>query len=120
MENDAKILVVDDDSIAVFIVTKSLEKQGWTQIQSASGIKEAIKIFDWFQPDIAILDLHLGKESGHALALTLRVQKPELKIVYLSASVDPEEISEARSVPGSIYHDRSLPMEALVRILEQL
>ena len=83
------VLVVDDDSGQVAIVTSVLKKSGFRVLSASSGLA-ALDIAGRSQERIYLLvtDLNMPNMSGLALAAKLVIKEPELKVLYLTADAN--------------------------------
>jgi two-component system nitrogen regulation response regulator GlnG len=83
----AKIIVVDDDLIALELVTRLLEKSGdrvW-RMANAEDVIAALDGPDCF--DLVILDIILPAMSGIELAERIRAKFPSLPMIAMSAYI---------------------------------
>ena len=80
------VLLLDDREENLLVRSTILRQKGY-QIVTASSIQEAeSKLNDI---DIAVLDYHLGAgKFGTEVAQTLRVQRPEVPVIILSATLE--------------------------------
>jgi putative nucleotidyltransferase with HDIG domain len=83
----AKVLVVDDDPIILNMINAFLTPKGYLCYR-ASNSKEALKIVDNEPIDIAIIDIHLGEESGIDLIQTLKKNHPKLPCIVITGFED--------------------------------
>ncbi|HEV3028163.1 MAG TPA: response regulator transcription factor [Planctomycetota bacterium] len=80
-----KVLLVEDHPIVrqglaeVINRTRELAVCG-----EASTVKEALRVIPELKPELAIVDLSLGEESGLAFIKDLQVRHPELPVLVLS------------------------------------
>lgn len=118
MESKAKIIVIDDDAIASFIIKKNLMNKGYSNLLFADHSSQAIDIFKTEIPDIAIIDLNIGNESGISLALDLLKMNSLLRIIFLSASIDPVQIEEAKKIKEAKYVDRFASFDEIINYIE--
>jgi two-component system cell cycle sensor histidine kinase/response regulator CckA len=83
------VLVVDDDSGQVAIVTSVLKKSGFRVLSASSGLA-ALDIAGRSHERIYLLvtDLNMPNMSGLALAAELLTREPELKVLYLTADAN--------------------------------
>jgi DNA-binding NarL/FixJ family response regulator len=83
------ILVEDDDFTRLMIAT-ALTGQG-VEIDLSTGLaSEALELAPKIKPDLAILDLHIGKgPTGIDLAVALRRIHPKVGILMLTSFEDP-------------------------------
>jgi two-component system, NarL family, nitrate/nitrite response regulator NarL len=66
-----RCLIVDDSSAFLEVARTLLEKQGVTVQGVASNGAEAIRQVQQLRPDLALVDINLGGESGLELARQL-------------------------------------------------
>ncbi|HPE57998.1 MAG TPA: response regulator [Bacteroidales bacterium] len=82
------IFVVEDDLLYLTLITKELEKMGYTNIISNNTGKEAIHNLDK-KPDIALLDYFLEKDfTGMDVLKKIKKRFPETQVIFLTASDD--------------------------------
>ena len=60
----AKILIVDDEPTSVRLLTKILSEAGYINIKSTRDPKKVQKLYNDFQPDLLVLDLHMPHMEG--------------------------------------------------------
>jgi signal transduction histidine kinase len=80
------VLLVEDDTSVRRSVRRTLERHGYDVIEAASSSVAArtfASIAD--SVDVLVTDVVMGGLGGRDLARTLRAQKPELPVVFMSA-----------------------------------
>ena len=70
--------------------------------------------------DVAILDLGLPDGSGADLIADLRRANPGVRVMVLSASLDPEGIEKARSAGAEEILDKLTPVEEVLATVRRL
>ena len=60
---DARILVVDE-RVNVVLLERILDQDGYRNVKSLTDPSEAVALFDQFEPDLVLLDLHLPDMPG--------------------------------------------------------
>ncbi len=80
----AKILVVDDEVNVRKLYSEELEREGYKAF-SAATIDEAIEILEKEQPDLIVLDIKLGEESGIECLLKIVEYRKDLPVIINSA-----------------------------------
>ncbi len=100
------VLLVDDDSSVLLVVTRLLEREGYTVFQARSGC-EALDIWKARADEIDLLftDLQLPDVDGPALAAILRSLRPDLKVLFTSGS----GISAVEAMLNSAERGRFVP-----------
>jgi putative two-component system response regulator len=90
---DARILVVDDERVNVVLLERILEQDGYRNVKSITDPSEAAALYDQFEPDLVLLDLHMPKLDGFAVMKLLEGRIPAdtfLPILILTADIRPE------------------------------
>lgn len=80
-----KILLVDDDSCILSIVSKALECEGY-QITSESSAEAAIKALHEKNFDLVITDLEIGKANGIDVLREAKKVNPETTVLMFTGS----------------------------------
>ena len=78
-----RILVVDDDRVAVDVVSFLLRRAGWEPL-AAFDAATARRLFEQC-PDLIILDIHLGDADGRDLLQQFRKERANVPILMLTA-----------------------------------
>jgi len=83
------VLLVEDDDMVRHLVRDTLAREGY-KMQDAATPLEAMKIAENFKGTIHLLitDVIMPHVSGTELALTLRKDRPEMKVLYISGYTD--------------------------------
>ena len=68
---DLRALIVDDSPHFLVAARGVLEREGITVVGVASTSEEAMRLAQGLQPDVALVDINLGEESGFDLAQRL-------------------------------------------------
>jgi DNA-binding NarL/FixJ family response regulator len=79
-------LIVDDSAGFLAAARRLLERQGMTVAGVASTADEALRRLEEFTPDVVLLDIDLGGESGFAVAERLdgRPTTPGTAVILIS------------------------------------
>ena len=86
MDQDAKILIVDDDARLCKVLDRYLTSAGY-QVKTANNGEEMHKSIKTRTPDIVILDLQLPGKHGLELAMEIR-RDSEIGIIILTGTGD--------------------------------
>jgi putative two-component system response regulator len=90
---DARILIVDDERVNVILLERILEQDGYTNVKSTTKPDQAIALYDEFEPDLILLDLHMPGLDGFAVMERLEDRiagDTFLPILILTADIRPE------------------------------
>lgn len=90
-----RLLVVDDDPVTVTLLRSILQSKA--DIVAAANPAEALELCRAVQPDLVLLDIALGSESGFDLCheMQLRQECSAKPVIFISASVN--EADEERA-----------------------
>lgn len=103
-----KILVVDDHPLVrVGLATTLSFEENVEEIKEASNTAEAMEIISTYNPDIAIVDLRLGRESGLDIVNKAKQNKVNTKFIILTSSIRKEDVLRAKKceVDGYLVKD---------------
>ena len=90
-----RCLIVDDSADFVGAARGLLECEGITVVGVASTSADALRLFEELRPDVALVDINLGSESGFELAEQLnRVGGPSPSPVILISTHAAQDFAE--------------------------
>ncbi len=72
-----RCLIVDDNQRFAQTARELLEEDGIDVLAVAGGGEEAVRLARELRPDLALVDIDLGGESGLEVAFRLRADEPE-------------------------------------------
>jgi DNA-binding response OmpR family regulator len=112
MENNFKILVVDDELNILEVVKAYLEKEGFEVITAIDG-ETALDVFSKETIHLIVLDLMLPKITGEQVCSKIR-SISNVPIIMLTAKVDEEEKIEGISIGADDYMTKPFSVRELV------
>ena len=91
-----RCLIVDDNRRFAQTATEILEEDGIDVLAVAPGGNEAVRLARELRPDLALVDIDLGGESGLDVARRLRADEPAALVgaVILISTHAQEEFAE--------------------------
>ncbi|WP_019413599.1 response regulator transcription factor [Paenisporosarcina sp. TG20] len=114
-----KLVIVDDHPLvrkgltSIFSLEESMEVLG-----EATNSKEAIELLGKTKPDLALVDLRLGDESGLELIVEVIRQGSTCKFVVLTSSTEEADFKRAKEIGVAGYLlKESLPEELIHALL---
>ncbi len=116
--SQAVILVVEDDPLQRRLVRTNLESEGYT-VSDAAGVAEARQAIRRLPPDVAVVDLRLGRESGLAVLRTLRTEAPAAAPIMITAFASVETAVEAIQAGAYDYLVKPLDFKKLLLVVER-
>lgn len=112
MDNNFKILVVDDEQKILDVVKAYLEKDGFSVITAIDG-EMALNIFSKETIHLMVLDLMLPKLSGEEVCSRIRTSS-NVPIIMLTAKADEDEKIEGISIGADDYLTKPFSARELV------
>ena len=89
-------------------------------LAQAGSLVEARAHATRFEFDVVVLDLGLPDGSGADLITDLRRASHHVKVLVLSASLDPSGIEEARNAGADEIMDKFTPMDEILATVRRL
>jgi two-component system response regulator DesR len=92
------VLIVDDHDVVHWGFRQMLGNQPWIErtLSSRTG-EEAYALAERYKPDVALVDLFIGEESGADICEQLRERSPQTNVLLISGAgqISPEAAKEA-------------------------
>ncbi len=116
LERWIHILVVDDEEDIRDVLCSFLEASGYYVLVAESG-PSGLKLAEDFPSsiDLLITDIHMPHMDGIAFARQMRAVRPEMKILYMSAS--GSELSPAEVDPNTTFIAKPFSQDGLAKRL---
>ena len=108
-EGKLRVLVVDDHDVVQWGFRLLLEKQSWVErCLAASSGEEAVEICRRVRPEVALVDMLLGVESGAEVCEEIRKASPTTRVLLISgAGVISPNVARSAGASGFISKDWS-------------
>jgi DNA-binding NarL/FixJ family response regulator len=103
----SRILIVDDHDVVHWGFRLLLDRQSWVErCQAAGDGEKAVEIARSSQPDVALVDLLLGPESGAEVCEEIRRASPGTRVLLISGAgnISPT-VARAAGASGFISKD---------------
>lgn len=96
MNEPARILVVEDESIVAFNLQQRLSLLGYDVPAIAVSGQECLELVERTRPDLVLMDIHIqGETDGIEVAARLQ-QSHEIPVIYLTAYSEDSTLERAR------------------------
>jgi len=118
-EIPARILIVDDDRDILDSLRDIIELETDSELEVASDVFTARKIADAFHPDIALIDIRLGKSIGIGLIPMLKEINPDVVCIMMTAYRETEYVIKALRSGADDYLLKPLNPETLLTLMEK-
>lgn len=113
---NAKILIVDDSSLARRTVRMMLEEMGHV-VEEASDGAEALERFYVNHPDLVVLDMVMKGMYGLEVLAKMRELNPEARVIIVTADIQQSTQDQARAAGASGFINKPLSRLKLSQIV---
>jgi len=96
----ARILVIDDQELNVEVLTRILDRAGFTNFRSLTDPEQFMRAFEDYSPDLVLLDLHMPGRDGFEILGEIAPQLSDsfLPVLILTGDASPESKKRALSL----------------------
>lgn len=113
-----KILVVDDDPKICKGLNIRLKFAGY-EVRSAEDGVVGLKLAREFKPDLVILDIMMPVGGGFSVAYRLREQAPELPVIFITASKQPQLREMTEKLGAVSFFEKPYEFEELLAAVKE-
>ena len=116
-----RVMIVEDHADFRGLMEVLLDREPDIELLAQAGsLTEARELAARFEFDVVILDMGLPDGSGADLIADLRRTSPGVRVMVLSASLDPEGIEKARSAGANEILDKLTPVGDVLATIRRL
>jgi CheY-like chemotaxis protein len=108
----AKILIVDDSSLARRTLRRLLEEMGH-QVEDAAEGAQALERFFLSQPDLVILDMLMSGMYGLDVLTKLRELKPDVRVIVATADIQQATRDQVRAAGAQAMLNKPINRDTL-------
>ncbi len=120
MEQNHKVLVIDDSPMVFKAVKRALEPEGFELVGQAFNGQEGLELVSVLKPDAIVLDITMPIMDGIQTAEHLLRRDPATKIVIMSAMGDEELVNKARRIGVKFFLTKPFKPEELVTCIRSI
>ena len=95
----ATILVLDAEEIIRSVITRILEREGYT-VHTAGDLPSALELVKDCTPDLLLTNLYIPGTSGHDAARFLRSMCPNMRVLIVAGLPDDRLIHDRTTGEG--------------------
>jgi CheY-like chemotaxis protein/predicted regulator of Ras-like GTPase activity (Roadblock/LC7/MglB family) len=119
LSKDNKILIVDDEESMVFSIQDYLSSYAYCL--GATNYEEAISLLEK-EKDISLVisDIRMPNKDGFDLLMWLRENRPQVKVVMITAYGSPSVRALAKQKGAVVYLEKPLDLEQLLQVVGHL
>lgn len=117
-EGPKKVLIVDDEEILTWIMSKTLSKDRKRyEVLVANDCTKALEIMESSPVDLVITDIRMPGMSGLDLLEEIRAKHPDTKVIVMTAYGNPEVQKEANERGCLHYLEKPFKIEDLRNLI---
>lgn len=114
-----RIMIVDDHAVVRLGLSNLLTRQsGWQVVAEAGTKAEAIQRAAELKPDIVLMDVRLGQESGIEACREIVKNHPATKVIMLTSFAEDELLVQAISAGAVGYVLKQVSNDHLIRTIQ--
>lgn len=117
-----KVLLIDDDDLVLYALTKYLTKEGF-KVEILSSGSEAIEKYKSFKPDIIVTDIIMPDVEGIELISSIRQIDENIPIIAISGGsrrLDTSYLRNAELIGANATLEKPFDEEELVSYINKL
>jgi DNA-binding NarL/FixJ family response regulator len=104
-----RVLIADDHPLILAGIKRALEEtEGFEVVAEARVGSQVLPLVSQTNPDLALLDLRMPEMDGLQCLDRIRKEHPNVKVVILSVSTDPEVVQTVLNHGASAYIVKSV------------
>lgn len=114
-----RILIADDEDYTREGLLEEIdwEEFGIDEIMQAVNGEEALKIVQWFRPDIVLSDIRMPKMDGIAFAEEMLQSNPGSKLIFISGYMETEYLKSAIRLSVIDFIEKPIDVEQVRKAL---
>lgn len=113
---NAKVLIVDDSSLARRTVRLLLEEMGHN-VEEASDGPQALERYYLHRHDLVILDMVMNGMYGLDVLAKMRELNPEARVIVATADIQKSTLDHARAAGAAAFINKPLNRQELTRLV---
>ena len=113
---NAKVLIVDDSSLARRTVRQLVEEMGHT-VEEATDGAQALERYFINRHDLIILDMVMNGMYGLEVLAKMRELNSDVRVIIASADIQKSTLEQARAAGASAFINKPLNRQELTRIV---
>lgn len=120
MENNKRVLVIDDEAHIRRVIELKFKNQGY-RVTTATNGEEGLDIIETEQPDVVITDIMMPKMDGKALCERvndLKKKRPFLTIV-MTCRISPTEQDWIDELQDTVFVEKPFSLSTILKCVDQ-
>ena len=118
MQNHAKILIVDDETIALRNLERAMNKEGYDVTASSSGVN-ALKILEKQEFDVVLTDLKMEKVDGVQVLTRCRELYPDSEVIIITGFASLPSAVDSVKKGAYYYLAKPIKLDEVRRVVRE-
>jgi two-component system, NtrC family, response regulator HydG len=118
MDNTGKILIVDDELVALKNLKHVMKKEGYAVTGTQSGQK-ALKYLEEQHFDVVLTDLRMEKVDGRQILETCRTNYPDTEVILVTGYATLESAVEAMKQGAFYYIGKPFRLDEVRKVVRE-
>ncbi|NOZ25127.1 MAG: sigma-54-dependent Fis family transcriptional regulator [Nitrospirae bacterium] len=118
MENKARLLIVDDEKIAVKNLEHVLKKEGY-EIKTTSSGQNALKLLNRHDFDVVLTDLKMEKVDGMQILRRCKEADPDVEVIMITGYATVETAIEAMKQGAYHYIAKPFKLDEVRKVVRE-
>ncbi len=114
---EQRVLVIDDSREMNLFLARFLQEEGF-QVFTVSDPREAMAVFESFQPDLVLLDLNMPYIGGWEICRQIKATRP-VPVVIFSVRGEESDIISGLEVGADDYLIKPFELPDLLQRIER-
>ena len=116
MNNETKVLLVEDETTLAVIIRDTLKSQGF-QVTTANNGEQGLQLYFREHPDVVVADVMMPNMDGYEMVRRIRSKDITTPILFLTALSETEDVVRGFEMGANDYLRKPFGMlELIVRI----
>ncbi|RIH85527.1 putative transcriptional regulatory protein TcrX [Calidithermus terrae] len=113
----ARVLIIEDGLMIQGYLRRVLRVAGF-QVESVLSGEEGLKAVREYRPEVVILDYWLPGANGLTVLSQLKLERPGLPVILLTANDDPEVRREALALGADRFEVKPIDPQRLLDVVQ--
>lgn len=114
-----RVMIVDDHEVVRLGLSDLLTRQpGWQVVAEAGTVAQALQQADEHTPDVVLMDIRLGQDSGIEACREIVKNHPATKVIMLTSFADDELLVKAISAGAAGYILKHASSDRLIEAIQ--
>jgi DNA-binding NtrC family response regulator len=118
MQNSAKILIVDDEKVALRNLEHVMKKEGYAVVATQSG-QNALKILEEQQFDVILTDLKMEKVDGMQILQRCREVSPDTEVIMITGFATLESAVNTMKHGAFYYIAKPFKLDEVRKVVKE-